>query len=207
MHGRLAALPATRDCLDLDQIRTLESTGVIDLEGKGSGKQVAKLRDYLRSSMEQADALLAERFWAGEDVVQLVHSRAWVLEQLLLLAWRKLVPRTEGVSLVAVGGYGRGELHPGSDVDLLILLDDDFDKAQLKNGMEAFVQLLWDAGFYLGHSVRTVSECAEDAADDVVTATTFMESRLLAGSMCELFCLEKPIIFLLNSPHIRITPK
>ncbi len=43
--------------------------------------------------------------------------------------------------------------------------------------------LLWDAGFYLGHSVRTVSECAEDALDDVVTTTSFMESRLLAGSL------------------------
>jgi [protein-PII] uridylyltransferase len=57
------------------------------------------------------------------------------------------------------------------------------DKAFLKNEIEAFVQLLWDAGFYLGHSVRTLAECAEDAAADVVTATSFMESRLLAGSM------------------------
>jgi len=115
--------------------------------------------------------------------VELVHSRAWVVEQLLLLAWKKLVPFTRDVSMVAVGGYGRGELHPGSDVDLLVLLDNSFDKAFLKNEIEAFVQLLWDAGFYLGHSVRTVAECAEDAAGDVVTATSFMESRLLAGSM------------------------
>ena len=186
MHGRLAALPATRDCLDLDQIRKLESDGVIELDGKGAAGEISKLRDYLRSCMEKADTLLAERFWSGEDVVQLVHSRAWVMEQLLLLAWRKLVAFKQGISLVAVGGYGRGELHPASDIDLLILLDDNIDKASVKNELEAFVQLLWDAGFYLGHSVRTVSECAEDAAEDVVTATTFMESRLLAGSM-ELF--------------------
>ena len=183
MHGRLAALPATGDCLDLTQIEALENSGVIQLESKGANKKIAELRDYLRSSMEHADKLLAERFWDGEDVVQLVHSRAWVLEQLLLLAWRKLVPLTEGIGLVAVGGYGRGELHPGSDVDLLILLDDRLDKASLKNEIEQFVQLLWDAGFYLGHIVRTVSECAEDAAGDVVTATTFMESRLLVGSL------------------------
>jgi [protein-PII] uridylyltransferase len=183
MHGRLAALPATRDCLNPEQIKALEDSGVIQLDEKNSLAEVAALRDYLRSAMEGADALLAERFWSGEDVVQLVHSRAWVLEQLLLLAWRKLVPYSEDVSLIAVGGYGRGELHPGSDVDLLILLDDGIDRILLKNEIEAFVQLLWDAGFYLGHSVRTVSECAEDAAEDVVTATTFMESRLLAGSM------------------------
>jgi len=183
MHGRLAALPATKGCLDLEQIRALESPGVINLEEKDSAGQVAELRDELRSSMEKADARLAEQFWAGADVVELVHSRAWVVEQLLLLAWKRLVPFTEGVSMVAVGGYGRGELHPGSDIDLLILLGNEIEKAQVRNEIEAFIQLLWDAGFYLGHSVRTVAECAEDAAADVVTATTLMESRLLAGSM------------------------
>jgi [protein-PII] uridylyltransferase len=183
MHGRLAALPATEGCLDLEQIGAIEETGVINLEKENSAEQVAELRDFLRTSIATADARLGSLFWGGEDVVQLVHSRGWVVEQLLLLAWRGLVPFTEKVSLVAVGGYGRGELHPSSDVDLLILLDDDTDKAMLRNEIEAFVQLLWDAGFYLGHSVRTVSECAEDAATDVATATSFMESRLLAGSL------------------------
>ncbi len=183
MYGRLAALPATKGCLDLEQIRALESPGVINLEEKDRAGQVAELRDELRSSMEKADARLAEQFWAGADVVELVHSRAWVVEQLLLLAWKRLVPFTDNISMVAVGGFGRGELHPGSDIDLLILLGNDIEKALIRNEIEAFIQLLWDAGFYLGHSVRTIAECAEDAAADVVTATTLMESRLLAGSM------------------------
>ncbi|MCJ7814526.1 MAG: nucleotidyltransferase domain-containing protein, partial [Xanthomonadales bacterium] len=183
MHGRLAALPATSGCLDLGEAESIERAGVIDLEGVDGAEEIAQLRKFLRSSMEKADAILAERFWGGGDVVELVHSRAWVVEQLLLLAWKKLVPFTRDVSMVAVGGYGRGELHPNSDVDLLVLLDNSVDKTFLKNEIEAFVQLLWDAGFYLGHSVRTVAECAEDAADDVITATSFMESRLLAGSM------------------------
>ncbi|MBT8053854.1 MAG: [protein-PII] uridylyltransferase [Xanthomonadales bacterium] len=183
MHGRLAALPAADGCLDLGQIEKIEHAGLIELEGKSSIGKIASLRDFLRSSIQHADAILGERFWQGEDVVQLVHSRAWVVEQLLLLAWKKLVPFNDNVSLVAVGGYGRGELHPNSDIDLLILLDDSIEHAFLKNEIEAFVQLLWDAGFYLGHSVRSVSECAEDAASDVVTTTAFMESRLLAGSM------------------------
>jgi [protein-PII] uridylyltransferase len=183
MQGRLAALPATRGCLDLEQVQKLEAQPVIVLDAKDSAAKLAELRDFLRSGLETADGKLAQRFWKGEDVVQLVHSRAWVVEQLLLLAWRRLVPYTDAISLVAVGGYGRGELHPNSDVDLLIILGDDVLETIPSAQIEAFVQLLWDAGFYLGHSVRTVEQCAEDAECDVVTATTFMESRLLAGSM------------------------
>jgi [protein-PII] uridylyltransferase len=183
MLGRLAAPPESRGCLDLAAIEALENRdGIVRLEQSDTAARIAELRDFLRQSAFHADAVLAEQFWAAVDVVQLVHSRAWFVEQLLLLAWRKLVPFVENVSLVAVGGYGRGELHPCSDVDLLILLGDDLAGSLPKTEIEAFVQLLWDAGFYLGHSVRTVAECAEDAAADVVTTTTFMESRLLAGS-------------------------
>jgi len=183
MLGRLAAPPESRGCLDLAAIdRMAAEDGVIALDRPETAAHIAALRDFLRTAAVKADARLAEHFWAGEDVVQLVHARAWFVEQLLLLAWKKLVPYLDGVSLVAVGGYGRGELHPFSDIDLLILLADDLDDRLPKAEIEAFVQLLWDAGFYLGHSVRTAAECAEDAAADVVTTTTFMESRLLAGS-------------------------
>ena len=182
MLGRLAAPPASAGCLDLEQIEALESAGaILPLDKKDSLQQIGELRDFIREQLGRADALLAERFWAGHDVVELVHSRAWVVEQLLLLAWKRLVPFLDGIGLVAVGGYGRGELHPCSDVDLLILLDDQIGDQLPREEIEAFVQLLWDAGFYLGHSVRTISQCAEDAAEDVVTATTLMETRLLAG--------------------------
>jgi [protein-PII] uridylyltransferase len=181
--GRLAAPPESRGCLDLAAIERLAAQdGIIELEGPDTIERIGALRDFLRSVAAGADARLAEQFWSGEDVVQLVHARAWFVEQLLLLAWKKLVPFLDGVSLVAVGGYGRGELHPYSDIDLLILLANDLGDGLPRAEIEAFVQLLWDAGFYLGHSVRTVNECAEDAAADVVTTTTFMESRLLAGS-------------------------
>jgi len=183
MLGRLAAPPESRGCLDLVAIERQESRdGVIELHRDDAAERMAALCQFLRTASVRADARLEEQFWEGADVVQLVHARAWVVEQLLLLAWKKLVPFQDGLSLIAVGGFGRGELHPYSDIDLLILLADDLGESLPTAEIEAFVQLLWDAGFYLGHSVRTVSQCAEDAAADVVTTTTFMESRLLAGS-------------------------
>jgi [protein-PII] uridylyltransferase len=183
MHGRLAAPAASAECLDLERLRELESRGVIALGSKAAQEQLAELREFIRESVERADAILGEQFWSGRDILELVHSRAWVVEQLLLLAWRRIVPFTEEAGLVAVGGYGRGELHPGSDVDLLILLGDGIGDKLPREEIESLVQLLWDAGFYLGHSVRTVSQCAEEAAKDIVTVTTLMESRLLVGSM------------------------
>jgi [protein-PII] uridylyltransferase len=183
MLGRLAAPPASRGCLDLAVIEAFSGTiQLIDRKDGDARKKTATLRHFVRDSLRQADDCLAEKFWAGEDIVQLVRARAWVVEQLLLLAWKSLVPFSGSISLVAVGGFGRGELHPHSDVDLLILLGEATGESQPQSEIESFVQLLWDAGFYLGHSVRTLQDCHENAQADVVTATTLMESRLLAGS-------------------------
>ena len=124
MHGRLAAPAASVDCLDLERLRELESPGVIALDSKEAQEHLAELREFIRESVEKADAILGDQFWSGRDILELVHSRAWVVEQLLLLAWRRVVPINYYVGLVAVGGYGRGEMHPGSDVDMLILLGD-----------------------------------------------------------------------------------
>lgn len=88
------------------------------------------------------------------------------------------------VALVAVGGYGRGELHPYSDVDLLVLVPDPSRRegaAPTVGNLEAFVAFLWDCGIEIGHSVRTVAQCVTDAAADITIATNLMESRLLAG--------------------------
>ena len=125
MLGRLAAPPASRGCLDLAAIESCSGTiQLIDLEAGDAREKTATLRHFVRDSLRQADECLAEKFWAGEDIVQLVRARAWAVEQLLLLAWKSLVPFASSISLVAVGGFGRGELHPQSDVDLLILLGD-----------------------------------------------------------------------------------
>src|SRR5687767_6400991 len=87
----------------------------------------------------------------------------------------------EGAALVATGGYGRGELYPGSDVDLLVLLSSD-PAAAGKERLERFIGALWDIGLEIGHSVRTVPGCIENAAEDITIRTNQMYARYLAGS-------------------------
>ncbi|MES2832196.1 MAG: [protein-PII] uridylyltransferase [Pseudomonadota bacterium] len=84
-------------------------------------------------------------------------------------------------SLIAVGGYGRGELYPYSDVDVLILLAAAPDAA-LQGKLEALVQVLWDIGLELGHSIRTVEECLTEAAADITVQTSLLEARLVTGN-------------------------
>ena len=85
------------------------------------------------------------------------------------------------VSLLAVGGYGRGELFPYSDVDVLILLAAPPEKA-LREKLESLIQVLWDIGLDIGHSIRTIEECMTEAAADITVKTALLEARLIAGS-------------------------
>jgi [protein-PII] uridylyltransferase len=88
-------------------------------------------------------------------------------------------------SLLAVGGYGRGELFPYSDVDVLLLLPDGTQVAQddvLKAQLQAFISQCWDVGLEIGSSVRTLSECLHEAAHDITIQTSLLETRCLCGS-------------------------
>jgi [protein-PII] uridylyltransferase len=87
-------------------------------------------------------------------------------------------------ALLAVGGFGRGELYPYSDVDVLLLLPDDQSPdhdAQLKARIEGFIGNCWDAGLEIASSVRTISECLNEAARDVTVQTSLLEARLITG--------------------------
>ena len=86
-----------------------------------------------------------------------------------------------GATLAAVGGYGRGELYPYSDVDLLIILP-RVAGAACEQAIASFVAALWDLGLEPGHSVRTVAECEAEAEADITVETALLESRWLAGS-------------------------
>jgi [protein-PII] uridylyltransferase len=137
-----------------------------------------------RRRIVSADSLLAQRFWAGEDIDAIVRGRAKFFDELIRDLWARITwpdGAAQHVALFAVGGYGRGELHPHSDIDLLILVDGD--PAEYRDGIEQFVQNLWDLKLNIGHSVRTVDQCHQEAKDDIATATAILERRLLTGTL------------------------
>ncbi len=134
-----------------------------------------------RDTLRRAHEVLKQRFINGAPVVQLVRGRAWVVDQLLTRAWRLQLDGAAGAAaLVAVGGYGRGELHPHSDVDLMVLLPQGEPPA-LHQALESFLLFLWDIGLEVGHSARTVEDCEREGQADITVATNLMESRLLSG--------------------------
>jgi [protein-PII] uridylyltransferase len=122
---------------------------------------------------------LRERFQQRESAADLLRRQARLVDRQLKEVWAsRAMPRN--AALAAVGGYGRGELFPCSDVDLLILLAAPADAA-LARKLEDLIGTLWDIGLEVGHSVRTIDECAALAASDVTVQTTLLEARLLTG--------------------------
>jgi len=134
-----------------------------------------------RELLREAHAELQRRFLAEEPVEELVHARAALIDAALAAAWRRHCAHEAGWALVAVGGYGRGELHPASDIDLLLLVPSAPDAAG-GAALERLVTFLWDIGLEVGHSVRTVAQCREVCIGDVSAMTTLLEARLIAGN-------------------------
>ena len=146
-----------------------------------------------RSALAEGDAALQQRFRADEPVEELVHDRARLVDTLLVHAWQRHVgPHAGEVALLAVGGYGRGELLPCSDIDIMVLLPKT-EAAPWTADLERFLTFLWDIGLEVGHSVRTVDDCRREAIADVSVATTLIEARLLAGPGAMLEAMRRAI--------------
>jgi [protein-PII] uridylyltransferase len=136
-----------------------------------------------RQAIKEADAVLDRRFLNMENIKLIIRRRAWTMDQLMKQLWNQFkCSESTDIALLAVGGYGRAELHPHSDIDLLILLRNRQLAEKFRTDLETFVTQLWDIGLEVGHSVRSVDECAELARDDITIATNLMESRTIAGN-------------------------
>jgi [protein-PII] uridylyltransferase len=133
-----------------------------------------------RSALQDGVERLGNQFDQGVPVTALVVAHSGLVDELLRRCWRLKMPHDAACVLAAVGGYGRGELHPGSDIDILILLDEAHAEF-VYDAIEQFLMFLWDIGLEVGHSVRTVADCVRESEQDVTVITNLLEARLLAG--------------------------
>jgi len=146
--------------------------------------ELSALRAQYRADKAALLSALSNSGASTRGVHAALHKLAALADGLLKNLWQR-AGLTEPFALVAVGGFGRRELFPHSDVDVLLLLPDDQspdNDAALKARLEEFIGSCWDAGLEIGSSVRTVSTCLSEADKDVTVQTSLLEARLITGS-------------------------
>ncbi|MBK8890603.1 MAG: [protein-PII] uridylyltransferase [Dechloromonas sp.] len=137
---------------------------------------VAALRNEVKAAQEVLNADYAQT----NDAAALLVNRCHLVDDVLTRLWISL-DFPASLTLAAVGGYGRGELYPASDIDLLILLPQE-PEATVQERLETLVGNFWDIGLEIGHSVRTIQECLDAAAGDITVQTALLEARRLTGN-------------------------
>ena len=145
-----------------------------------------------RARLAQADADLAARFDRNDDIDALLRDRAMAVDAVVREAWSRCVPADAALALFAVGGYGRGELYPQSDIDLLVLAERDAQTAH-HDALARLFALLWDAGLQTGHAVRSADECTQAAREDITVLTALSEARPLVADEHDLRTLLRAI--------------
>ncbi|ADV26761.1 UTP-GlnB uridylyltransferase, GlnD [Pseudoxanthomonas suwonensis 11-1] len=156
----------------------MSAPGLVD----GAGAGIASDADWAaaaRGQLSVADARLARRYGPECDMDRLLALRARAVDLLLRQAWARCLPAVSGLAMFAVGGYGRGELFPRSDIDLLVLGEADAQRAH-EAALSRFFALVWDVGLPVGHAVRSAAECTAAAADQTVM-TALLEARPLVA--------------------------
>ena len=139
--------------------------------------------EQCRAQLAEAKAGMSAAHAAKIRPGRLLRSHSDFIDKMLSSLWKGLVEEESTPSrlaLIAVGGYGRQELHPGSDIDLLILRARDSSNSESVK-IESFIRFLWDVGLQVGHSTRTLQECVSQAKADITVVTNLMEARHLSG--------------------------
>ncbi|WP_294962655.1 bifunctional uridylyltransferase/uridylyl-removing protein GlnD [uncultured Gilliamella sp.] len=156
--------------------------------------------NYLKQQLDEFQQWSITQFKHDVDIDILVHLRSSFIDQLLKRLWyyhqipdhvSSLFKRNH-IALIAVGGYGRAELHPLSDIDILILSDFPLTN-DLEKKIGNLVRLLWDLHLDIGHSVRTLKTCLQEAKNDITIMTNLIESRIISGNESLLNELRKQI--------------
>ena len=138
------------------------------------------VREELKQQLKADRQVVIAAFQADGKPEKLLRNLRQSVDGVLARAWDEAA-LPPGTALVGVGGYGRGELFPYSDIDLLILLEHAPDGPTTAK-LEELVQLLWDLGLEIGHSIRTVDECLSESKADITVQTSLLEARLVCGN-------------------------
>ena len=165
--------------------------------------QLVKLAEA-RAQYRSGKAAMFESLGASGASSRGIHARLQRLakhtDQTLQTLWL-LADMPPQAALVAAGGYGRGELFPYSDIDVVLLLADDSavdDNPALKAKIEQFISNCWDTGLEIGSSVRTAAECTNEAAKDITVQTSLLEARLITGNKKNFERLKKQLASVLD---------
>ncbi|MFN5420620.1 MAG: [protein-PII] uridylyltransferase [Burkholderiales bacterium] len=146
---------------------------------------LSALRGKYRQEKQTLWSHIAKSTANGRGLKPTLGRLAKLADKLLVQLWRN-AGFENGEALIAVGGYGRGELFPSSDVDVLVLLPDSViaeESPDLKAKLEAFIGSCWDSGLEIGSSVRNLKDCIDESEKDITVKTSLLESRFLAGSL------------------------
>ena len=153
----------------------------MDIEGRSLSSPLNSING--KKILVQGRKVLREQFSKNANSTALLRGHCRLVDIVLRQAWKEMA-FPGSITLLAVGGYGRGYLFPNSDIDLVVLLPAKGNKqdAVTKSKLESWVRLLWDMELEVGHSVRTLTECTEESEKDITVQTSLLEARRLAGS-------------------------
>ncbi|WP_229792378.1 [protein-PII] uridylyltransferase [Cognatilysobacter bugurensis] len=145
-----------------------------------------------REALQAADAAMARGLEPQADIDRVLTARARAADARVIEAWRRCIPADAPLALFAVGGYGRGDLFPHSDIDVLVLADVDA-QVEHADALARLFALWWDAGLTVGHAVRSPAQCTDAAIADLTVLTAVLEARPLVADESTIRALQDAV--------------
>ena len=169
------------------ELYEINDTNIDEVDTKIFRDQLFKI---LKIQMDHNKKLIKNKFLATSDGSLNVGLNVILIDSLLKVIFKNSYFHSLGnkhyqLTLIAVGGYGRGELSPHSDLDILFLLPNKLrknDTKKIENVIELILYILWDLGYTVGHSTRTIDDCIEKSRSDLTISTSLLEKRFVAGN-------------------------
>jgi len=172
----------TNETASNNQDKSILVASIMDIDQIESELQSGQspIKTY-KQALKALDEQLEQVFDPIKQISENLLARSDAIDKLLSYIWSSFI-KDDKISLIAVGGYGRREMLPKSDIDLLLLFEDESVIDNNKSNIEQFLMQLWDIGLEIGSSVRTFEDCEREASQDITITTNLLETRLIIGN-------------------------